>query len=126
VRDANWSTFLEKGETITATRYVQTLNKVRRALREKLPKKKAAILQNDNVRPHAAHMTQQTIKRNGWELLSHPPYSPDLAPPKKIPPYPLGRKMSEAQGRFGGDGKRKNLCPCRESNPCRPASRINT
>jgi hypothetical protein len=32
--------FLEKLETINAARYVQTLNMVRRALREKRPKKK--------------------------------------------------------------------------------------
>jgi histone-lysine N-methyltransferase SETMAR len=25
-------------------------------------------------------MTLQTIQKSGWELFSHPPYSPDLAP----------------------------------------------
>jgi hypothetical protein len=44
--------FLEKGKTINAPRYVRTLNKLRRALREKRPKKKTVILQHDNARPH--------------------------------------------------------------------------
>jgi histone-lysine N-methyltransferase SETMAR len=72
--------FLEKGETISAARCVQTLNKRRRELREERPKKKTVILQHDNARPHAARLTLQTIQNNGWELLSHSPYIPDLAP----------------------------------------------
>jgi histone-lysine N-methyltransferase SETMAR len=62
--------------------YVQTLNKLRRALREKRPKKKTVILQHDNSRPHTARLNWQTIQKNGWELLSHPPYSPNLVPLK--------------------------------------------
>jgi hypothetical protein len=41
--------FMGKGETISAVRYVQTLNKLRRALREKRRKKKIVILQRDNA-----------------------------------------------------------------------------
>jgi hypothetical protein len=52
--------FLEKGEMIAAARYVQTLNKLRHALREKRPKKKTVILQHDNARPHTARLTLQT------------------------------------------------------------------
>jgi transposase len=72
--------FLEQGITISADRYVQTLNKLRRALRQKRPKKETVILQHDNARPHTARLTLQTIQKNGWELFSHLPYSPDLAP----------------------------------------------
>jgi histone-lysine N-methyltransferase SETMAR len=76
---------LEKEETINAARYVQTFNKLRRALREKRPKKKkkkkTVILQHDNARPHTARLTLETIQKNGWELLSLPSYSPDLPPP---------------------------------------------
>jgi hypothetical protein len=74
VRDANWS--------INATRYVQTLNKLRCALCENRPKKKSVILQQENARPRIARLTLQTIRKNGWELVSHPPYSPNLAPLK--------------------------------------------
>jgi histone-lysine N-methyltransferase SETMAR len=62
--------FLEKGETIIAARYV----------REKRPKKKTVILQHDNARPHTARLTLQTIQKDGWEPLSHPPCSTDLTP----------------------------------------------
>jgi transposase len=71
---------LVKAETISASRYVQTLNKLCRALREKRPKKKTVILQHDNAKPHTARLTLQTIQKNGWELLPHPAYSPDLIP----------------------------------------------
>jgi hypothetical protein len=63
-----------EGEMINAARYIQTLNKLRHALHEKRPKKKTAILQHGNVRPHTARLILQTIQKNGWELLSHPPY----------------------------------------------------
>jgi hypothetical protein len=60
--------FLGKGETINAARYVQMLNKLRSALREKRPKKKTVVLQHDNARPHTARLTLQTIQKNGWKL----------------------------------------------------------
>jgi histone-lysine N-methyltransferase SETMAR len=71
--------FLEQEETINATHYVQTLDKLRPALHEKRPKEKTAILQHDNARPHTARLALQIIQKNGWELLSHTPSSPDLA-----------------------------------------------
>jgi hypothetical protein len=72
--------FSAKGETINAARYVQTLNRLCRTLREKRLKKKTVILQRDNARPHTARPTLQTIQKNCWELLTHPPYGLDLPP----------------------------------------------
>ena len=66
--------FLERGQTITAARYVQTLHKLRRALRDKHPGRNIIILQ-DNACP-----TSEAIAKMGWEVLPHPSYSPDLAP----------------------------------------------
>ena len=71
--------FLEPGKTINAARYVHTLLKLHRALRDKHPGRKI-ILQHDNAQSHTAHLTLEKIENMGWEVLPRPPYSPDLAP----------------------------------------------
>ena len=71
--------FLEYGQTITTARYVQTLHKLRRALRDKRPGLNIIIL-HDNARPYATRLTSEAIVKMGWEVLPHPSYSPDLAP----------------------------------------------
>jgi hypothetical protein len=68
-----------KRGTINAARYIQTLNKLRCPLHEKRPNKETVILQRNNARTRTARLTLKRIQ-NGWELLSHPSYSPDLAP----------------------------------------------
>ena len=40
-----------------------------------------ALLLHDYARPHISHHTTAEIVKIGWEVLPHPPYSPDLAPP---------------------------------------------
>jgi histone-lysine N-methyltransferase SETMAR len=35
---------------------------------------------HDNARPHSANQTTATPRLFKWEVLHHPPYSPDLAP----------------------------------------------
>ena len=39
-----------------------------------------AIIHPDNAPSHRAAQTTETTKRLGFELLDHPPYSPELAP----------------------------------------------
>ncbi|UYV83602.1 hypothetical protein LAZ67_23001611 [Cordylochernes scorpioides] len=41
---------------------------------------KGVRFHHDNARPHTAHQTTALIEEFGWELVSHPPYSPDVAP----------------------------------------------
>jgi transposase len=38
------------------------------------------LLLHDNARPHSAAATVNLLNSWGWEILSHPTYSPDLVP----------------------------------------------
>jgi transposase len=38
------------------------------------------VLLHGSVRPHSAAATVNLLNSWGWEILPHPPYSPDLAP----------------------------------------------
>jgi histone-lysine N-methyltransferase SETMAR len=58
------------------------LDRVNECLKEKHPhlvNRKGVFFHRDNARPHVSEMTQQKIKELNWEILEHPPYSPDLA-----------------------------------------------
>lgn len=72
--------FVPRGQTITAASYCQQLGRVETALREKRGPGRQVVFLQDNARPHTAQLTQQKIANLGWELLPHPPYSPDLSP----------------------------------------------
>ena len=41
---------------------------------------KGIVLLHDNARPHTAAHTVETLQKLNFEVLAHPPYSPDLAP----------------------------------------------
>lgn len=74
---------LPTGQTINAEVYSDQLQILSDAIKEKRPalaNRKGVILLHDNARPHTAKMTRQKIKELGWEVLPHPPYSPDIAP----------------------------------------------
>jgi len=72
--------YLEKGTTINKDTYSDL---IKNKLKPKIRSKRRGLLStkvNDNAHPHTAHKTVETIKNIGFELLTHPPYSPDLAP----------------------------------------------
>lgn len=75
--------FLKMKETITADIYCAQLERVQEKLLEKQPalvnRKKILFLQ-DNARPHVAKQTISKITELDWEIMCHPPYSPDLSP----------------------------------------------
>ena len=74
---------LEMGQTITADIYCQQLERLHEALIVKRPavvNRRGVILHQDNARPHTAKVSQNKIRGLGWDLLPHPPYSPDMAP----------------------------------------------
>ncbi|GFU91560.1 histone-lysine N-methyltransferase SETMAR [Trichonephila clavipes] len=41
---------------------------------------KSVVFLHDNARPHTANVTKTLLRGFGWDVLYHPPYSPDLAP----------------------------------------------
>ena len=43
-------------------------------------RKKTFFSQHDNARPRASLKITKCVTKFGWTVLSHPPYSPDLAP----------------------------------------------
>ncbi|GFV36514.1 putative DD34D transposase [Trichonephila clavipes] len=45
-----------------------------------LVNRRGIVFHQDNAWPHASVVTHQNLWKLGWEVLMHPPYSPDLAP----------------------------------------------
>jgi transposase len=74
--------FLLYGQTITGEYYAGLLRKYREKLKEKRRGKlaKGVLLQHDNVHVHTCKLSMNAISECGFELVPHPPYSPDLAP----------------------------------------------
>lgn len=71
-----------KGTTVTGASYENVLkNKFLPALQQKRPGKAARVLfHQDNAPAHRANVTQRFLCENNFEVISHAPYSPDLAP----------------------------------------------
>ncbi|PSN31597.1 hypothetical protein C0J52_28319, partial [Blattella germanica] len=54
---------------------------LRHAVRERRPELLGhAIILHDNAGPHTADVVTRCLQRWGWEVLPHPPYSPNLSP----------------------------------------------
>ena len=72
---------LPKRSTITGVYYANLLDQLRTAIREKRRGKlsKGVLLQQDNARVHACKVAMDAVERNGYELIPHSAYSPDLA-----------------------------------------------
>jgi histone-lysine N-methyltransferase SETMAR len=74
--------FLTGQKTINAQYYSTLLNeKVKLAIRSKRRKRQYSVFfLQDNAHPHTAALTMVTLLKLKWDVLPHPPYSPDLAP----------------------------------------------
>lgn len=85
---------LKPNEIITGARYRLQMMRLSRALKEKRPlygqRHDKVILLHDNARPHVAKPVKTYLETLQWEVLPHPPYSPDIAPSD----YHLFRSMA--------------------------------
>ncbi|XP_059741331.1 mariner-like transposase isoform X1 [Bos taurus] len=75
--------FLNPGETITSEKYAQQINEMHQKLQHLQPalvNRKGPVLLHDNARPHVAQPALQKFNELGYEVLPHPPHSPDLLP----------------------------------------------
>ena len=74
--------FLSKRSTITGVYYANLLDQLRTTIREKRRGKlsKGVLLKQDNARVHTCKVAVDAVERNGYELIPHPAYSPDLDP----------------------------------------------
>ncbi|KAL0901883.1 hypothetical protein ABMA27_007038 [Loxostege sticticalis] len=74
--------FMEKGKTITGAYYAALLGKFHEVLMMKRPHlaKKKVIFHHDNAPAHTSAIATSKLVELRYQLLPHPPYSPDLAP----------------------------------------------
>ena len=79
--------FLSKRITITGVYYEKLLDQLRTAIREKRRGKlsKGVLLQQNNARVPTCKVAMDAVERNGYELIPHPAYSPDLSPSDFFP-----------------------------------------
>ncbi|GFU02053.1 putative DD34D transposase [Trichonephila clavipes] len=74
--------YLKKEKTINSDYYVALLERLKDEIAEKRPhlKKKKVLLHQDNAQCHKSMKSMAKSHELGFELLPHPPYSPDLVP----------------------------------------------
>ena len=95
--------FVTERRTINAEYYSALLEgPVKSAIRNRRKRTKTSVsFLQDNARPHVAARTMYTIQKLKWNILPHPPYSPELAPSD----YHLFSPLKE---HLGGKGFRHN------------------
>jgi len=96
--------YLEKGKTITGEYYSNFLARPDEKIREKRPglQNKKTIFYQDNAPVHKSVLSMEKLRDLHYELLEHPPYSPDLAPSDfslfpKLKLFLAGQRFSSSQ-----------------------------
>lgn len=84
-----WELMPEKS-TINAIKYRSQLHRMAVEINKMRPRRDKIYFHHDNARPHIANIVKKKLESLNWELLPHPPYSPDLAPSD----YHLFRSLS--------------------------------
>jgi len=73
--------YLSKGSTVTGAYYADEPRKLGEALKSKHRGRlqRGVLLLHDNAPAHTSAVATSAVAECGYELLLHPPYSPDLA-----------------------------------------------
>ena len=74
---------LPVGQTINTEVYCRQLDNLKAAVQTKRPQlanRWGVFFQHDNARPHTSLVTRQKLAAFEWDVVPHPPYSPDLSP----------------------------------------------
>jgi len=90
---------LPYAQTLNSDLNCQQLDRLKAALMQKRPtsiNRGRIVFHQDNARTHTSLATRQKLRELGWEVLLHPPYSPDLAGTD----YHLFLSMANALGRL--------------------------
>ena len=72
------------GRTVNKEYYEKYLRAVLRPALRRKPSELincTPLILNDNPSPHKSKVVKELLEGYGWEMLDHPPYSPDLSPP---------------------------------------------
>lgn len=74
--------YKDKGVSITGEYYASILERLKEAIKEKRRGKltKGVLLLHDNAPVHKSRVALAALHKVGFEIVNHPPYSPDLAP----------------------------------------------
>jgi histone-lysine N-methyltransferase SETMAR len=73
--------YLPPNTTLNEASYAQTLRRLKDCIRRERPQHEDAIfILHDNSPVHKSEVANDALKKCGFRELSHPPYSPDLAP----------------------------------------------
>ena len=73
---------LPRKKTNYSNVYCHQLMKLDKKIKEKRPElatRKGVIFDQDNVRRHTSLVTRKKLSELDWEVMPHPPHSPDLA-----------------------------------------------
>ncbi|GFX31510.1 putative DD34D transposase [Trichonephila clavipes] len=73
---------LPHDQTLNSDIYCQQLDRLKKAINQKLLElaiRRGVVFHQDNPRPHTFVVTHQKFWKLGWEVLIHPPDSPDMA-----------------------------------------------
>jgi len=97
---------LEEGQTVNADLYCEQLDKLHSKLkikRSRLVNRNELIILHDNAKPHSAKKTSNKLRELGYEVLPHPPYSPDIAPSdyhlfRSLEHHLRGKKFNGTEG----------------------------